>query len=205
MSNIKDWSEINDPWLECETFPDLIAERVNILDILDKLELEYIITNNGEFSHKLRCPFPNHSEGSERTASMFVSTQKNSFYCFGCNTGKNVIDFTMKMLGMPYQEALKWLAELAGITDVNQLSSDPFAKKERRDPEKNTGFQALKIANLVREHLVSKKTSLEYNKWVAWADKRFKKLDTLLDSTEDKDWEVINNYYLKLKGIISKK
>src|SRR5574342_124989 len=96
-----DWCEINDPWLEHDAFPELIEERVNILDILDKLDIEYINSHGGEFSHKLRCPLPEHSGGNERTASMFICAEKNSFYCFGCNSGGTIINFVVRLLGMP--------------------------------------------------------------------------------------------------------
>ena len=198
-----DWSEINDPWLEHETFPELIGEKVNILDILDKLNIEYINSHSGEFSHRLRCPLPSHSEGNERTASMFICAEKNSFYCFGCNSGGNVINFTMRMLGLPYYEALKWLAETAGISDISEIS-DTIVKRERRDPEKTVVFQAFRIGIIIREHLTSKKESVDYNKWKVWADKRFKKIDIFMDTVSDDDWEVVNKYYVKIKSFIDR-
>lgn len=202
MNKNPDWGEISDPWLEHETFPELIEEKANILDILDKLDIEYINSFSGEFSHKLRCPLPSHSSGNERTASMFICAEKNSFYCFGCNSGGNVINFTMRILGLPFYEALKWLADATGING-NDVS-DTIVKKERRDPEKTVVFQAFRTGNLIRDQLASKKNSDTYNRWMVWADKRFKKLDAFLDTLEDKDWEVVNDYYCKIKSFIDR-
>ena len=202
MSKNLDWAEINDPWVEHETFPELIEEKANILDILDKLDIEYINSFSGEFSHKLRCPLPSHSSGNERTASMFICADKNSFYCFGCNSGGNVTNFIMRMHGLPFYEALKWLAEAAGITGAD--ASDIVVKKERRDPDKTVVFQTLRTGTLIRDHLSSKKKAIDYNRWLVWADKRFKKLDIFLDTVEDKDWEVVNDYYCKIKSFIDR-
>jgi len=202
MSKNLDWAEINDPWVEHETFPELIEEKANILDILDKMDIEYINSFSGEFSHKLRCPLPSHSSGNERTASMFICADKNSFYCFGCNSGGNVINFVMRMQGLPFYEALKWLAEAAGINGADV--SDIVIKKERRDPEKTVVFQTLRTGTLIRDQLASKKNSVDYNRWLVWADKRFKKLDIFLDTVEDKDWDVVNDYYCKIKSFIDR-
>lgn len=199
------WEDLRAPWLECDNFPEIIEKRVDLLDILDHQDIEYIAGNYGKFTHKLRCPFKAHADGNERTASMYLCSHENSFKCFGCNHSGGVINFTMLLLGMPLYETYKWLAEFAEISDISQLSSEVGAKRERHDPEKTTNFQALKIANLVREHLKLKKNTNDYNKWVDWADKRFKKLDSLLGTTEEKNWEVIGKYYMKLKNIIEGK
>lgn len=199
------WEEISAPWLECENFAEIIEKKVELLDLLDKFDIEYIAINGSKFSHKLRCPFKNHAEGNERTASMFLCSDENSFKCFGCNHSGSVINFMMIYSGLPLYETYKWLAEFAGITDISQLSAEVGVKRERQDPEKTTIFQSLRVAHLIRKHLVSKKNTTEYDKWLDWADKRFRKLDTLLSITEEKNWEVIGKYYMKLKSIVEKK
>ena len=201
-NNNAEWEKIDLPWLEHEAFATLIDKKINILDILDKFNIEYINSHTGKFSHKLRCPFPIHSSGNERTASMFICADKNSFYCFGCNSGGNVINFVMRMQGLPFYEALKWLAEAAGINGADV--SDIVIKKERRDPEKTVVFQTLRTGTLIRDQLASKKNSVDYNRWLVWADKRFKKLDIFLDTVEDKDWDVVNDYYCKIKSFIDR-
>ncbi len=66
------------------------------------------------------CPFH-----SEKTPSMVVYTDTQSFHCFGCGTGGDVITFVMKMENLGYIEALKFLAERNGI---------PFPEEGRNDP-----------------------------------------------------------------------
>ncbi|MCR5651934.1 MAG: DNA primase [Lachnospiraceae bacterium] len=57
------------------------------------------------------CPFHN-----EKTGSFSVSPSKQMFHCFGCGEGGNVITFIMKYENYSFQEAIRYLAERAGIT-----------------------------------------------------------------------------------------
>lgn len=56
------------------------------------------------------CPFHN-----EKSASFSVSPQKQMYYCFGCGAGGNVFTFLMEYEHYSFQEALKVLAERAGV------------------------------------------------------------------------------------------
>jgi len=80
--NSDDWGDT--PWADIENIYEIILDKVNILDILDKYDIEYSKSFSGSFSHKLKCPLLSHLDGRERTASFFVSESNNSFYCFGC-------------------------------------------------------------------------------------------------------------------------
>ena len=90
---VADWTEIHEPLWEIDEFIDVVLDKVFILDILDKYGVEYSACRTGDFSQRTKCPFPKHLDGSERTASLFISEEKNSFYCYGCNSGGNVINF----------------------------------------------------------------------------------------------------------------
>ncbi len=56
------------------------------------------------------CPFH-----SEKTPSMVVYNDSQSFYCFGCGAGGDVISFIMRMENLDYIEALKFLSDRAGL------------------------------------------------------------------------------------------
>ncbi|HOO96454.1 MAG TPA: DNA primase [Caldisericia bacterium] len=56
------------------------------------------------------CPFH-----AEKTPSFSVSPDKRFFYCFGCKTGGNIVQFVSKIEAIPYMEALRILADEAGI------------------------------------------------------------------------------------------
>lgn len=66
------------------------------------------------------CPFHN-----EKTPSCHVRTDKEYFHCFGCGAGGDVITFIMKYHNLDYLEAVKMLAERAGIS----MPEDDFYKK----------------------------------------------------------------------------
>lgn len=66
------------------------------------------------------CPFH-----SEKTPSCTIYPDTQSFYCFGCGAGGDVITFIMKIENLDYLEAVKLLAERAGI-DIP--SSDNYEK-----------------------------------------------------------------------------
>ena len=65
------------------------------------------------------CPFH-----SEKTPSFTIFSDTQSFYCFGCGAGGDVITFIMKMENLEYFEAVKFLAEKCGMT----LPEDAFDK-----------------------------------------------------------------------------
>lgn len=50
------------------------------------------------------CPFH-----QEKTPSFFIYPKSNSFYCFGCNRGGNVINFVRLLYGYSFKEAVKYL------------------------------------------------------------------------------------------------
>lgn len=71
------------------------------------------------------CPFHN-----EKSGSFSVSPQKQMFYCFGCGAGGNVITFLMKYENLTFQEAIKQLADRAGIK-LPEEDESPAAKAAR--------------------------------------------------------------------------
>ena len=65
--------------------------------------------------YRALCPFH-----EEQKPSFSVSPEKQIFYCFGCNSGGNVISFLQKHEGMSFIEAVEWLAERVGISLPSQ-------------------------------------------------------------------------------------
>jgi DNA primase len=85
---------------------DEIKSRLNIVDIVG----EYVrLTKSG--SHwKGLCPFHN-----EKSPSFMVNEEKQIFHCFGCAKGGDVFTFVQEIESMEFREALKILAEKAGV------------------------------------------------------------------------------------------
>lgn len=74
------------------------------------------------------CPFH-----SEKTPSFTVYPQDNSFYCFGCGAGGDVITFIRKRENLDYQAAVEFLADRAGITIVRDEKSFGYQEKPKFD------------------------------------------------------------------------
>lgn len=91
-------------------YPDDIVEEVRQRnDIVDVIS-SYVRLNKKGSNYFGLCPFHN-----EKTGSFSVTPSKQMFYCFGCHVGGNVISFVQKYENMTFQEAVKSLADRAGI------------------------------------------------------------------------------------------
>ena len=85
-----------------------VRSRNNIVDVISEcgVALKQVGTN-----HKALCPFH-----EEKTPSFSVSSEKQIFYCFGCQAGGDVIHFLQKHEGKSFIESIEWLAKRANIT-----------------------------------------------------------------------------------------
>ena len=73
-----------------------------------------------------RCPFH-----GEKTASMKVYDGDRGWHCFGCHEGGSVIDFVMKLFGLPFVDAEKRLSEDFRL-DLFTDDQDPQARQRAR-------------------------------------------------------------------------
>ena len=85
---------------------DRIKDQLNIVDVISN----YIRLDRSGNQYKARCPFHN-----EKTPSFYVSPQRNSFHCFGCNKGGDIFTFVSEIEHIEFYEALKTLAKQAGV------------------------------------------------------------------------------------------
>ena len=114
-----------------------IKERLNIVDVVG----DYIKLNNEGSYLKAKCPFH-----EERTPSFVVNVDRQTYHCFGCEAGGDVISFVMEIEGLDFREALKLLADRAGV----ELSV--FTKEQRQAQDtKSRLYEIMKHATLFYE------------------------------------------------------
>ena len=88
---------------------DIIEEVRSKNDIVDVVSQYVRLTKKGNSYFGL-CPFHN-----EKTPSFSVTPGKQMYYCFGCGAGGNVFNFIMEYENYTFGEALKYLADRAGV------------------------------------------------------------------------------------------
>ena len=99
-----------------------VRSRNDIVDVISS----YVKLQKKGSSYFGLCPFHN-----EKAPSFSVSRGKQMYYCFGCGAGGNVFTFLMEYENYTFQEALKYLADKAGV-ELPQTEYSAQAK-ERAD------------------------------------------------------------------------
>lgn len=108
-------------------YPEELIEEVRTKnDIVDVISGYVRIQKKGSNYFGL-CPFHN-----ERSPSFSVSPGKQIYYCFGCGAGGNVITFLMEYENATFQEAVKQLADKAGIDLPEMEYNEEARQKESR-------------------------------------------------------------------------
>ena len=108
-------------------YPDELVEEIRMKsDIVDVISGYVKIQKKGSSYFGL-CPFHN-----EKSPSFSVSPGKQMYYCFGCGAGGNVFTFLMEYENYSFPEAVKALAERAGVNMPELEYSEEARKKESR-------------------------------------------------------------------------
>lgn len=86
---------------------DQVKDNLSIVDVVST----YIRLEKSGNQFRARCPFH-----SERTPSFYVSLERKSYHCFGCQAHGDIFSFVEKIENIPFFEALKILADRAGVS-----------------------------------------------------------------------------------------
>lgn len=91
-------------------YPEELIEEVRIRNDIIEVVSSYIKLERKGRRYFGLCPFHN-----EKSPSFCIEPAKQFFYCFGCNKGGSVIQFIMSIENLDFLEALRFLAERAGM------------------------------------------------------------------------------------------
>ena len=105
---------------------NFIYQLKNLCDIVS-IVASYVELKSVGKSKKCLCPFH-----SEKTASMVVYEDTQSFYCFGCGVGGDVITFIEKIENLNYVDSVKFLAHRVGLSIPDDNLDDQISKKRQR-------------------------------------------------------------------------
>lgn len=105
------------------------------------------------------CPFHN-----EKTPSFTVYPATQSFYCFGCGAGGDAITFLKKIENLDYLDAVKTLAQRAGLQMPQEGFDDSLSKRRRRILEMNR-----EAARFYHSVLLSPEGKVGYDYYIARA------------------------------------
>jgi len=122
-----------------------IKERLSIVDIVSS----YLKLEKAGKNFKAKCPFHN-----EKTPSFFISPERGSYYCFGCNAKGDIFSFVEHFEGTDFKGALKILADKAGV---------PFSLNNNFKDDTTVLYKIMEDASLFFEsNLLKNKEALDY-------------------------------------------
>ncbi|MBM3148424.1 MAG: DNA primase [Chloroflexi bacterium] len=121
---------------------DEIKQRLDIVQVVS----EYVALKKTGRNYKALCPFH-----SEKEPSFYVFPDRHSWHCFGaCGTGGDIFAFVMRKEGLDFGQALRFLADKAGIA----LPSRPQLQDKAKDEQKDRLFQLNEAAAAYYHHML---------------------------------------------------
>jgi DNA primase len=104
---------------------DEIKQKIDIVDFIN----QYVPLKKAGRIFKAPCPFHN-----EKTPSFIVNPDRGTWHCFGaCSTGGDVFSFLMKKENLDFGEALRRLAQRAGVELVREGPGEDDNRKRLRE------------------------------------------------------------------------
>lgn len=169
-------------------FPDSFLQELKLRSDITEIASSYVNLKRHGRNMVGLCPFH-----GEKTPSFNIYTENGSFYCFGCGAGGDVITFIMKIENLDYVEAVKFLAQRAGMEMPENTYDDSLSKLRMRIYEANR-----EAARFFHSTLISPRgqSGLNYLRGRALSDRTIRHFGL---GFADDDWNSLCNH-LKNKG-----
>ncbi len=107
-----------------ERIPEQLIQDIIAANDIVALVSQYVQLRRSGSSYVGLCPFH-----KEKTPSFHVTPDRQLYYCFGCGTGGNIVEFVKNIEHLDFVEAIRFLAERAGIR-IDSLSFSSEDKKQ---------------------------------------------------------------------------
>ncbi len=169
-------------------FPDSFLQELKLRSDITEIASSYVNLKRHGRNMVGLCPFH-----GEKTPSFNIYTENGSFYCFGCGAGGDVITFIMKIENLDYVEAVKFLAQRAGMEMPENTYDDSLSKLRMRIYEANREAARFFHATLLSQRGQS---GLNYLRGRALSDRTIRHFGL---GFADDDWHSLCNH-LKNKG-----
>ncbi|MCL2566588.1 MAG: DNA primase [Alphaproteobacteria bacterium] len=146
---------------------DFLNQLRDAVSIVDVVQEKVSLSKKGREYMGL-CPFH-----GEKTPSFYVNPQKGFYYCFGCGAKGNIFTFYQEIYGMSFAEALKALADKAGLAIPKKLN---LAEAFKEDARKKT---LINISTIARDYFTKNLFASEGSKALSYLKNRGLSLDTI--------------------------
>lgn len=149
------------------------SEKVKLIKLANtKIRLLDVLTNYGfkieknyqkiAWSQNIKCPFPSHKGGNERTPSFGYSYPKDIFYCFGCHKAGKAVEFISLYEEVPrIVVAENILSKFSGKDDDQYLAND-FDDNDKVAPI------LFDLSKFVREKIKEGTNNIKYIEKLLW-------------------------------------
>src|SRR3989339_1687286 len=159
-----------------------IKDKIDVADLI----AEYVQLKPAGVNKKGLCPFHH-----EKTPSFMVNSERQNWHCFGCAKGGDIFSFVQEMEGLEFKEALKYLADKAGVQLSNYRSEVDSSQKNRI---KEINREAARFFNNFLLKMPTSQPALDY------LLKRGLKNETIVEwqvGYVPEQWDLLTNYLLK--------
>jgi len=167
-----------------------LIKAVNIVDLAERFAIGLDPINSGNFTHRCKCPSKEHKGGTERTGSLYIDSDNNNFYCFGCSASNNAIDFYMLCKDVDFSAALQALSDIVDPAKIGKVST----KKRSVNM-----LQLFEISTSFREIQKAHPEDLE------WIEGFMKKTDQFLENIDRYDVSRAKDLLKKVKFVIRRR
>jgi len=162
---------------------NLIKEKLDVVDLIG----EYVQLKPAGVNHKGLCPFHH-----EKSPSFMVNRERQNWHCFGCAKGGDIFTFVEEIEGMEFREALKYLADKAGVQLTNIFQNE--AESSLKNRFKNINKDAV---NFFYNFLLKMPTSEGAREYLQKRGLMQETIDNWQIGFVPEQWDLLTQYLLK--------